>query len=318
MSGPLADWLDGSLRLVDIGARAGIDPRWERFKGDLDVLGFEPDADECARLNAARDPSYRSRFLPYALGAEAREVSFHQSRWPVASSVFEPNPEFLADFPHAAVLLETVERHTLTTTPLDAVLEREGVQPDMLKIDVEGGELDVLRGGERALAASLMLDVEVEFAPLFRGAPLFADVDTHLRDRGWQLLGLRRVAWRRSRGLSAAAPGDGGQLVSADALYVNAAARASGLSRSRAVKLAAILSAYRQLDFALSLLHEPPLSAVPAAERERLARVLAPRAGRGRRLATRVLRRLDAARRRSLADALQDGEATVWQDAHHF
>lgn len=310
--------LDEPLRLLDVGARAGIDPRWERFHGDLEVLGFEPDADECARLNAVTDRRYKARFLPYALGAEEGERTFHVSRWPVASSTYEPNAHFLADFPEAAALLETVERRVLAVTPLDSVVAREGVKPDMLKVDVEGAELDVLRGGEDSLAGSLALDIEVEFVPLFRDQPLFADVDTFLRQRGWQVLGLRRVAWRRTRGLTREVSRYGGQLVSADALYVNAGARTAGLSVLRALKLAAILAAYRQHDFAAALFHEPPLDTLTDHERDRLLTVLCPPAGRARRIASRLASRYDAARRRALADALRDGRATVWQDANHF
>ena len=73
----------------------------------------------------------------------------------------------------------------------------------MLKLDVEGAELDVLRGGEGVLAEALVLEVEVELNPLFAGQPLFADVDAHLRERGWALQGLRRTSWRRGPGLDA-------------------------------------------------------------------------------------------------------------------
>jgi hypothetical protein len=84
-------------------------------------------------------------------------------------------------------------------------------------------ELQVLEGGERATRRTLVLDLEVEFAPLRAGQPLFADVDTYLRGHGWKLLGIRRVHWRRNAGLDPRGTGFGGQLTQADALYRNAA-----------------------------------------------------------------------------------------------
>jgi FkbM family methyltransferase len=307
----LAEVLDGPVRLFDVGARGGIDPRWERFHPILDVLGFEPDAEECERLNrtAPRLP-YGSRFLPFALGSEERDVTFNVCRWPVASSVFEPNPDFLADFPHAAGLMTVVERRTMRTTPLDAICARESIAPDCHKIDVEGAELDVLRGAEQTLSATLVLDVEVEFNPLFRNQPLFGDVDGHLRGRGWRLLGLRRVAWRRTAGLEPEGAGYGGQLVSGDALYYNHTAIAAGLPATRALKLAIILAAYRQNDFALALLR--------GADSRALESAIVESPGRVQRAVSRVLRRFDSERRRRIADAPQPGDATVWQDAHHF
>lgn len=315
----LANRLDEPVRLVDVGARGGIDERWKPFHPVLEVLGFEPDPAECERLNeAAHELPYRSRFLPHALGREEGEVTFNVCRWPVASSVYEPNTSLLEEFPHAAGLMTVVERRTMATVPLDDVCAQEGVTPDCLKVDVEGAELDVLRGGENALAGSLVLDVEVEFDELFRGQPLFADVDAHLRERGWRLLGLRRIAWRRPAGISAGGAGYGGQLISADALYFNAGALESGLPAARMLKLALILSAYRQYDFALALLRRAPLSELPATERQTLEAGLAPAPSLAQRLTARALRRLGSEGRRRAADALQDGAATVWQDSHHF
>ncbi|HZU41007.1 MAG TPA: FkbM family methyltransferase, partial [Solirubrobacteraceae bacterium] len=257
-------------------------------------------------------------FLPHALGREAAEVSFHVCRWPVASSVYEPNPAVLEDFPLAAALMTVTERRRLATVPLDDVCAREGVAADCLKVDVEGAELDVLRGAQSTLAGALVLDVEVEFDELFRGQPLFADVDGFLRERGWRLLGLRRVAWRRTSALARSGSGYGGQLMSADALYFNAGALAGDLEPVSALKLAVILSAYRQHDFVLSLLRRAPLSELPAPERGVLAATLAPPPARALRVGARLLGPPSSERRRRIADALGDGAATVWQDAHHF
>ncbi len=315
----LADHLDEPVKLVDVGARGGLDERWKPFHPLLDVLGFEPDPDECERLNeAAGTLPYRSRFLPHVLGRAGGEVTFNVCRWPVASSVYEPNPELLKDFPAAAALMTVVERRAMTTVSLDEVCAEEGLVPDYLKVDVEGAELDVLQGAEAATDGSLMLDVEIEFAELFRGQPLFADVDGHLRTRGWQLLGLRRISWRRPAGIAAGASGYGGQLISADALYLNARALSRGLTLSRMLKLALLLSAYRQHDFTAQLLGQAPVSELPSGERQSLEAWLARPPAWPRRALGRLLGRPDAGRWRELGDALQPGAATVWRDAHHF
>jgi len=39
------------LRLIDVGARGGVDARWARFESVLEVTAFEPDRAECERLN---------------------------------------------------------------------------------------------------------------------------------------------------------------------------------------------------------------------------------------------------------------------------
>jgi FkbM family methyltransferase len=315
----LANHLGEPVRLIDVGARGGLDERWEPFHPLLEVLGFEPDGHECERLNqAASSLPYRSRFLPHALGRAGGEVTFNVCRWPVASSIYEPNPELLEDFPAAAALMTVVERRPMTTVSLDEVCAQEGLRPDYLKVDVEGAELDVLQGADRVMDGSLVLDVEVEFAELFRGQPLFADVDEHLRARGWRVLGLRRISWRRPAGIAAGASGYGGQLISADALYFNARALSQGLALGRMLKLALLLSAYRQHDFAAQLLRRAPVSELPSGERESLEAWLARPPAWPRRALSRLLSRREGGRGRALGDALQPGAATVWRDAHHF
>ena len=219
------------LRLFDVGARGGVDPRWRRFAASLEVVAFEPDPGECDRLNReTAGLPYPARFLNGALWREVRsDVPFHVANWAVASSIYPPNSAFLSSFPGAATMLDTKEQRRISTTTLDEVQRTEGLAPDCLKLDVEGAELDVLVGGEGVLGDVLVLEIEVEFSPLFNGQPMFWDVDAHLRERGWRLLGLRRNSWRRIPQASTSAPGYGGQLIAADALYVNEGAISGAL-----------------------------------------------------------------------------------------
>lgn len=85
---------DDRLRIVDVGARGGLDPRWERFHPVLELVAFEPDPDECERLNrGAASLPYPARFLPHAVWREANdEVPFHVVTWPVASSSRSVSP----------------------------------------------------------------------------------------------------------------------------------------------------------------------------------------------------------------------------------
>ncbi len=270
------------------------------------------------REAASQDPPVR--FLPYALVGSEEEVTFYEANWLPASSIYPPNDDFLRPFPFASQLLGVKGERRIQAISLDQACRNEDVWPDYLKLDVEGAELQVLEGGEQATRNTLVLDVEVEFAPLRAGQPLFADVDTYLRRRGWSLLGLRRVHWRRNAGLDARGTGYGGQLTQADALYFNAPLLDAGLSEAMALKLVLILTAYRQLDLALELLRAPEsgLDGLSASERAELENLALSRPNALTRLARRALRRLGSDRRRALADSLQPGDATTWQDSHFF
>jgi FkbM family methyltransferase len=313
---------DDHLRLVDAGARGGIASRWGRFTNLLEATAFEPDAAECDRLNReAGSLPYSIRYLPVALWREsAEEIPFHITNWPVASSVRRTNAAFLSSFPEAERLFGVRRVETVAVTTLDEVARRDRVVADHLKVDVEGAALDVLIGAEKTLRETLVLEVEAELNPVFEAEALFPAVDSHLRERGWSLHGLRRVSWRRGARLEASASGLGGQPVSVDVLYCNDALIAAGLSLPRELKLLVILAAYLQMDAVLARLRSSPTlaDALTAAERDELKRLLVPRPGPIARLARRAASRLSSAQRRALADRLQAGDATAWEDPHFF
>jgi FkbM family methyltransferase len=313
---------DDRLRLVDVGARAGVASRWDRFKSVLEVTAFEPDPGELERLSrTAGSLPYPARFLPDALWRESKEgVQFHVTNWPVASSVYRPNAEFLRSFPTAERLFAVREIRSIPVSSLDDVTRREGLLVDCLKIDVEGAALDVLVGGERTLRETLVLEVEAEMNPLFEGEALFPQVDSHLRERGWVLHGLRRTSWRQGERLESAASGLGGQIVAVDALYRNDVLLRQDLSLHREMKVLVILAAYMETDAVLHRLRSSRRLSeeLDADELNELERLLAPRPGWMKRLARRALRRWSSARRRALADRLQAGEEGVWEDPHFF
>jgi FkbM family methyltransferase len=150
----LERYLSGNpLRLVDVGARAGVASRWNRFASILDVTAFEPDRAELDRLKRETTSlPHPIRFLPDALWREPMDrLPFHVTNWPVASSVYRPNPKFLRSFPSAAQLFGVREVRSISVSTLDEVARHEGLPVDCLKIDVEGAALDVLIGGEQTL-----------------------------------------------------------------------------------------------------------------------------------------------------------------------
>jgi FkbM family methyltransferase len=284
------------LTVLDIGARGGPDPRWFPFAQSVKVVGVEADGDECARLNQSRFP-VAVQYLEAALGrADGTEGVLHLTRQRGCSSLLEPNHEFLSQFPYGEAF--AVERTVpLQLVSLDSLCARHGVTPDVIKIDTQGYELEILRGGERAVASAFLIELEVEFNPLYKQQPLFGDLDAHLRSRGFALLGLRRTAWRRSYDGPSAL---GGTTVHGDALYYRTQLPQSEDLRRR---LAVALTAYRQLDFVRSLGLEAAAPTVPFLQG----------------LAGRVASRLRPHRHlRAWLDQGRPGGAKDWHDPDFF
>jgi hypothetical protein len=120
---------------------------------------------------------------------------------------------------------------------LDEWLQTSGHGPiDAMKMDVQGAELDILKGASTALESVRMLVAEVHLNKMYDGAALFGEVDGFLREHGFELWRFPVIAhysgepdrppmvdrvdvhWFES--LPVAIPALPGQAVWADALYV--------------------------------------------------------------------------------------------------
>src|SRR5713101_6332638 len=84
----LLDHLSGRLTLVDVGARGGAHGRWRPLDKVADIVCFEPDREECERLEATRPPNVR--YLPVGLSDAAGERDLFITVDPSSSSNFEP------------------------------------------------------------------------------------------------------------------------------------------------------------------------------------------------------------------------------------
>jgi Methyltransferase FkbM domain len=99
--------------------------------------------------------------------------------------LFEPNTSLLAKFQNLEELTRVEKTYQVETRRLDDIPEMEGT--DFLKIDVQGAELMVFDGAARILDNALVVHTEVQFVPLYKGVPLFAEIDIHLRSKGFSL-----------------------------------------------------------------------------------------------------------------------------------
>ena len=235
---------------------------WGLFAPHLSIYGFDADVDACEEANAAlesREISWVERHLPYALGAQAGEETLYVTKNPMCSSLYPPNEPFLARFsglPELVNLDFTVE---LEITTLDSVCQEEGIERiDFLQVDVQGADLAVLQGAETMLNRSVLaIQVEVEFSPLYSQQPLFAEVDTYLRQQGFTLFDLSTAYRVRSRSPihSTAHPG---QLLWGDAFYLRDAIAADAdpafQTPDALLTLACVADALNFHDYALEVL----------------------------------------------------------------
>ena len=174
------------VHVVDVGAmwmgedKLGYQPLLDAGVGR--VVGFEANQAECDKLNALGRP--HSRYLPHVVG-DGREATFYLCQDPMTSSIYEPNLALLNRFNMLGEITRPVSSSPCRTRRLDDIAEIAAI--DLLQVDVQGAELDVIRGAQERLRDAAVVVAEVEFVEMYKGQPLFADVDAEMRRQGFCL-----------------------------------------------------------------------------------------------------------------------------------
>lgn len=195
--GGLADAGWSFATVIDAGANAGQFARAAlgRWPGAV-VIAFEPQSAVAERLAATLAPLGHVEVHAVALGATDGTTPFFVHRHNLSSSAL-PVAEAARPLPWAAELAPV----TVPMARLDTALAgRELTPPCLLKLDVQGSELEVIRGAPETLSRVDALLVETAFEPGYVSQPAFAEVHQALLDLGWVLtepLDFRRERDRR-------------------------------------------------------------------------------------------------------------------------
>jgi FkbM family methyltransferase len=239
------------LKIVDVGAMSlgeGTDAYSPLTNATpCDVYGFEPVAEEFEKLRASAKPGHH--YLPYFVG-DGSSRTFYECNFAMTSSLFEPNSALLAKFQNLEELARVRKTYPVQTTRLDDIPELKGT--DFLKADVQGAELMVFEGAPRLLDDALIVHAEVEFVHLYKDQPLFADIDAHLRSKGF-VLHLLGKAGRTFKPLVFMNDVNAGlsQILWGDAVYVRDFMSFDRLSGPALLKIATILhETYHSVDLA--------------------------------------------------------------------
>lgn len=207
--------LRNPLVLADAGAAGGIHKRWRPYERVLKVLGFEPDSRAYLELNSTA----RQIWINAALGDAEGELTLRVTRHQTNTSLLEPNYALINLIHKYPSDFDVIREVVVKGITLDKASEDAGLRVSALKVDTQGSELNILRGAQNQLARNLqVVEVEVEFAHLYTGQPLFGEVDNIMRQHGFILIDLGNLIYQKWHG-EGSIGGRKGQLVGADALY---------------------------------------------------------------------------------------------------
>ncbi len=183
-SDPVVDLLkpERLTAVVDVGANPITEtPPYQPMlaKRLCTVIGFEPQAEGLAALNAQK--SDLETYLPYAVG-DGTAGTFTICHAPGMSSLLKPNPAVLNCLNLYPIFGMVTGEEPIQTHAIDGMSEIAAI--DFLKIDVQGSEVAVFRGGRSRLGSAVVVQTEVCFMQLYKDQPLFGEIDRELRALG--------------------------------------------------------------------------------------------------------------------------------------
>lgn len=173
--------------VLDIGGSHG-QFALEIFKAfpEATVYSFEPIPECYAELSALAAARPTLHPMEVALSDHEGTQELRLSRFRDSSSLQEMLPAHLDAWPHTEI-----ERNiTVRLARLDAVAQGLSLKPPILaKMDVQGHEMSVIRGGRETLRKCQRVMTECNFAPLYAGQPSFTELYEELRTLGFRFEG---------------------------------------------------------------------------------------------------------------------------------
>ena len=256
-----------NLNYFDIGSRGGFQKDLFPFAFAVNAVGFEPDPVEFSKLKNGKERLWKSvNILPFGVSDSSGRRKLNVPLDPQSASLLEHNTEIGQKFLKPQ-FFEVKRIEEVETLSLEDSLKQTGFDSvDFLKIDIEGAELLVFKSSPKIMRDVLAIKTEVSFLPFRLGQPLAGDVDSYLREFGFDLMSIIEPAiWRRQGYVThpyystEEPPYSKGQIAHADYLYFR---DPEGLDKNieKLLKLSIIAISFGYFDFAQLIFERPEIA----------------------------------------------------------
>ncbi|MBU1109731.1 MAG: FkbM family methyltransferase [Candidatus Riflebacteria bacterium] len=183
----------GLATVVDIGANRGQFALAVRhWAPQARVISFEPLPEVAGRFEKLFNGDSAVTFNQAAIGAKAGTAILHVAAADDSSSLLPISTLQTTLFPGTEEINSAMVKVGRLTEFLAA---EEIVFPALLKLDVQGFELEALRGCEDLLGRFSYVYAECSFVELYSGQALADEIIAWLRERGFRLDGVHNLSY---------------------------------------------------------------------------------------------------------------------------
>ena len=199
------------ISILDVGANKGqTAKKYRALFPAAEIYCFEAFPDSIAALQAQFREDSKIHVVPKAVAREKGVATFYVNEFDATNSLLPRPASDRRYYPKTAGPKETIQVEMIS---LDEFLQANKVSTvDILKMDIQGGELNALHGAERLLKAGTasLIFAEITFIPHYEGAPLFHEIWSYLSKFGYSLFDIYDLHRATN-----------GQIRYGDALFVN-------------------------------------------------------------------------------------------------
>lgn len=161
--------------IIDVGAAYGhISKEMSQIFPSAKIEMFEPLVEYSSSLSQVLSELPNARLHPFAAGNREGDITFNVHKDLVGSSLYNEIEGALVDG----------EPRQVKITRLDSVCASADA-PILLKVDVQGAELDVLQGASSLLPKIELIVLEVSLFAFYIGGVQFAEVIAFMKERGF-------------------------------------------------------------------------------------------------------------------------------------
>ena len=174
--------------IIDIGSNKGqFIMLIEQFFPNKIIHSFEPINEMLEKQKNFFKFKKNIFFHNFALGSEALEREFFITKRMDSSSFFKINTANTKGYNNSSYKIN--EHRKINIKTLDEVLHnKEIIQPVLIKIDVQGFELEVLKGSEKILKKTNYLLIEVSNYEMYQKQPLKDEIISFLKERDFSII----------------------------------------------------------------------------------------------------------------------------------
>ncbi|MDP4252080.1 MAG: FkbM family methyltransferase [Bacteroidota bacterium] len=199
------------LCIFDVGAHYGETAiKYKNVFPNANIYSFEPFVTSAQAFLENTKEYSQIKLFKHAFSDKVGESEFYINSSDATNSLLAST--ITNSWVDNATKNSNIEKVKIDT--IDNFCEKENInRVDILKLDVQGGEMLVLKGADRMLSSAKvkMIFTEVEFIEIYKNQPLFHDITAYLTRYNYKLFGLFDTHWLEN-----------GQIAWCDAVYIKA------------------------------------------------------------------------------------------------